>query len=173
MSDTEIEALAEVRSAFIEKVGLIAQNEGLPRIAGRVFALLVFDGDVVSFGEIAEHLDVSRGSISSATRLLEDRGLIKRIGKPGQRQDFFRLADKPYENMLGHVAHNLDRAATEINDTLDQLPASHPDIRDRVRGYARFYEEMGRAVTRSIDNLGSGESSHVETRITDAPEGSG
>ncbi|EYD71407.1 GbsR/MarR family transcriptional regulator [Limimaricola hongkongensis] len=153
MTDTETDTLAQVRSEFIEKVGLIAQNEGLPRIAGRVFALLVFDGDVLSFGDITRHLEVSRGSISSATRLLEDRGLIKRLGKPGQRQDFFRLADNPYENMLGAVAGNLDRARAEIGETLALVPDTRPEIRRRVQDYARFYEEMGRAVRQSIENL--------------------
>ncbi|MGR3466120.1 GbsR/MarR family transcriptional regulator [Limimaricola sp.] len=153
MTETETETLAQVRSEFIEKVGLIAQNEGLPRIAGRVFALLVFDGEVLSFGDITRHLEVSRGSISSATRLLEDRGLIKRVGKPGQRQDFFRLADNPYENMLDAVASNLDRAGAEIGDTLAHVPDSRPEIRRRVQEYARFYEEMGRAVRQSIENL--------------------
>ncbi|WP_341214408.1 MarR family transcriptional regulator [uncultured Limimaricola sp.] len=157
-ADMTPEALDAIRSDFIEKVGLIAQTDGLPRIAGRVMALLIFDGDVVSFGDIADQLQVSRGSISSATRLLEDRGLIKRVGKPGQRQDFFRLADNPYENMLNAVAANLDRARAEIDETLVQLPESTPEIWDRVQAYAQFYEEMGQAVIRSIENLKSGRS---------------
>ncbi|GAD56326.1 GbsR/MarR family transcriptional regulator [Limimaricola cinnabarinus] len=153
MTDTTTGSLDEVRSDFIEKVGLIAQNEGLPRIAGRIFALLVFDGDVISFGEITETLQVSRGSVSSATRLLEDRGLIKRVGKPGQRQDFFRLADNPYQNMLGAVVTGLERARDEIGETLQRVPRDRPEIRQRVQNYARFYEEMGRAVSQSIENL--------------------
>ncbi|MCP1168534.1 GbsR/MarR family transcriptional regulator [Limimaricola litoreus] len=153
MTDTSPGGLDEVRSDFIEKVGLIAQNEGLPRIAGRIFALLLFDGEIVSFGEIAEGLQVSRGSVSSATRLLEDRGLVKRVGKPGQRQDFFRLADNPYRNMLENVVTGLDRARGEIGDTLRQLPQDRPEIRKRVQDYARFYEVMGRAISQSIENL--------------------
>lgn len=153
MTDTTTDSLDEVRSDFIEKVGLIAQNEGLPRIAGRIFALLVFDGEVVSFSEITETLQVSRGSVSSATRLLEDRGLIKRVGKPGQRQDFFRLADNPYQNMLGAVATGLERAKDEIGQTLQRVPEDRPEIRQRVQSYARFYDEMCRAVGQSIENL--------------------
>ncbi len=145
--------LDALRTDFIEKVGLIAQNEGLPRIAGRVFGLLVFDGDIVAFGDLAERLQVSRGSISSATRTLEDRGLIKRVGKPGQRQDFFRLAENPYENMLNTVAAGLDRARCEIADTLEQIPGDETGIRDRIGSYARLYDAMSAAVTRSVKDL--------------------
>ncbi|WP_162620535.1 GbsR/MarR family transcriptional regulator [Limimaricola cinnabarinus] len=153
MKETSPGGLDEVRSDFIEKIGLIAQNDGLPRIAGRIFALLLFDGEIVSFGEIAERLQVSRGSVSSATRLLEDRGLLKRVGKPGQRQDFFRLADNPYRNMLDNIVTGLDRARDEIGDTLQQLPQDCPEIRRRVQDYARFYEVMGRAIDQSIKTL--------------------
>ena len=62
----------QVRSDFIEKVGVIVQSEGFPRIAGRVLATLVYDGERVSFGALADRLEVSRGSISSSVRLLEE-----------------------------------------------------------------------------------------------------
>ncbi|MDG1076042.1 MAG: ArsR family transcriptional regulator, partial [Planktotalea sp.] len=65
-----------VRTDFIEKTGLITQAEGLPRIAGRVFGLLIYDGDVVSFGDLATKLQVSRASISTSIRILEERGLV-------------------------------------------------------------------------------------------------
>ena len=59
-----------VRSDFIEKTGLTAQADGLPRIAGRVFGMLIYDGDVVSFGDLATKLQVSRASISTSIRIL-------------------------------------------------------------------------------------------------------
>ena len=31
--------IAAIREEFIEKIGVIVQNEGLPRIAGRVLAM--------------------------------------------------------------------------------------------------------------------------------------
>ncbi len=45
-----------IREDFIEKTGLITQAEGLPRIAGRVFGMLIFDGELVSFGDLATRL---------------------------------------------------------------------------------------------------------------------
>jgi hypothetical protein len=36
---------------------------------------------------------------------------------------------------------------------LQRVPRDRPEIRQRVQNYARFYEEMGRAVSQSIENL--------------------
>jgi DNA-binding transcriptional regulator GbsR (MarR family) len=63
---SEDPSIDAIRSEFIEKTGLISQAEGLPRIAGRVFGLLIFDGDMVSFGDLATRLQVSRASISTS-----------------------------------------------------------------------------------------------------------
>jgi DNA-binding transcriptional regulator GbsR (MarR family) len=68
---------------FIERVGLIAQVDGLPRIAGRIMGLLVIYGGPFSFAEIAKRLQVSRGSISTNRRLLENLGVIERVARPG------------------------------------------------------------------------------------------
>jgi len=68
----------KTRLEFIELVGRIVQAEGLPRNAGRLLGLLIFDGGQISFGDLAEILQISRGSVSSSSRMLEEFGLIRR-----------------------------------------------------------------------------------------------
>ena len=72
-----------VSENFIERMGMIAQADGLPRIAGRIMGLIILEGGPYSFGELAKRLSVSRGSISTNTRLLENMGVIERTAKPG------------------------------------------------------------------------------------------
>ncbi len=136
------EPINSIRAEFIEKIGLIAQAEGMPRIAGRVFGLLVFDGQAISFADLAATLQVSRGSISSSVRLLEERGLIKRTAKPGERQDYFQLADNPYATMIDRVTRSLSRAKGEISATIAKLPTTSTDVCDRLCAYADFYGTM-------------------------------
>lgn len=141
-----------VRSRFIEKIGLITQAEGLPRIAGRVFGLLVFDGDAVSFADLATRLDVSRGSISSSIRLLEERGLVKRVAKPGDRQDYFQLAPNPFASMLERVRMRTKAAHDEINQTIEELPEGTAAI-ERLREYAAFYVATDAAIGAAIADI--------------------
>lgn len=141
-----------VRSDFIEKSGLISQAEGLPRIAGRVFGLLIFDGEAVSFGDLATRLQVSRASISSSIRLLEERGLIKRMTKPGERQDFFQLAPNPYATMLEGIQKRTRSTRDDIADTIASLP-SDADAVGRLGEYADFYASLDSAIAVALEQL--------------------
>ncbi len=143
-----------VRTDFIEKTGLITQAEGLPRIAGRVFGLLIYDGDVVSFGDLATKLQVSRASISTSIRILEERGLVKRVTKPGERQDFFRLAANPYGTMLKGIQKRNSSIQDDIAQTIQSLPADANAI-GRLTAYADFYASLDAAVAVALRKLNS------------------
>ncbi|MBM1691177.1 GbsR/MarR family transcriptional regulator [Sulfitobacter geojensis] len=130
------------RANFIEKIGVITQSEGLPRIAGRVLAMLLYDGEKVSFGQLADALQVSRGSISSGVRMLESQQLIKRVAKAGDRQDYFLIVDNAFANMVEASAMRARRAASDIEESLEDIPASETGPRLRVASYAAFYRAM-------------------------------
>ena len=77
---------------FVEDVGIVFEQTGLPRMAGRIFGwLMICDPPHQSPGELAEVLIASKGSISSMTRLLIQIGLLERFSMPGIRHDYFRL----------------------------------------------------------------------------------
>lgn len=143
-----------VRSDFVEKIGLIAQGEGVPRIAGRLFGLLVFDGNALSFSELATMLQVSRASISSSVRLLEDRELIKRVARPGDRQDYFQLADNPYAGLLELTRTRATRARHDIEMSLAELaPDDSNDTRARIAAYANFYRSIEDGLSEALLTL--------------------
>ena len=144
---TQADEIAQIRAEFIEKIGMIAQNEGLPRIAGRVLATLVYDGERASFGALAERLEVSRGSISSSVRLLEDRQIIKRVAKPGDRQDYFELAEDAFVTLIETSALRARRAYKDIAGTLAKLPLSESGPHGRLKDYADFYDVIDAALT--------------------------
>lgn len=145
-------ASTEIRAEFIEKTGLISQAEGLPRIAGRVLGLLIYDGDAVSFGDLATNLQVSRASISTSIRLLEERGLVKRLTKSGDRQDFFQLAPDPYGAMLKVVQKRNRSAQADIAETINSLPVDAGAL-ERLRDYANFYASVDAAITVALSEV--------------------
>ena len=143
----------EVRSDFIEKMGLVAQGEGLPRGAGRVFALLVFDGEAIAFGDLADALQISRASVSTAVRLLEERGLVKRMARPGDRQDYFQVAPNAFATMLGSTGARIRNAQAEIDATIAALPDADEGPRARLAEYSRFYGAIGDGLRVAMDRL--------------------
>ena len=148
-NDPSIDA---IRSDFIEKTGLISQSEGLPRIAGRIFGMLIFDGQAVAFADLATKLEVSRASVSSSIRLLEERGLIKRMTKSGDRQDYFRLATDPYATMLQGLQKRTQATRDEIAETIQSLPANS-EAADRLNEYAKFHESKSAAIIVALETI--------------------
>lgn len=144
--------LDSVRTDFIEKIGLMTQAEGLPRIAGRIFGMLIYDGDVVSFGDLATKLQVSRASISSSVRILEERGLVKRVAKPGERQDFFQLAPNPYATLLERIRKRNQSFQEEIAETIHRLPAGAGAL-GRLQAHADFYASLDSAIAVALSEL--------------------
>jgi DNA-binding transcriptional regulator GbsR (MarR family) len=145
-------ALDATRSDFIEQTGLISQAEGLPRIAGRVFGMLIFDGEAVSFTDLATRLQVSRASISTSIRLLEERGLVRRLTRPGDRQDYFELSPNPYATMLEGIRRRTRATRDQIGTTIATLPPK-ADAVGRLRAYGDFYAALDSAVAVALDSL--------------------
>lgn len=136
--------LSELCQQFVESIGLVAQGEGLQRIAGRLFGLMVFEKGPFSFSELAELLQVSRGSISSSAKTLQSLGIIERVGKPGDRQDYFQLAENPYAMLLEGSARRAASAKKTIEKTTKQVPAKSKEVKKRLKDYAAFYGAIER-----------------------------
>ncbi len=125
--------------AFIEAIGLSAQADGLPRIAGRMWGFFIIYGGPVSFADLAEQLQVSRGSISTNARILRDLGFIERVTRPGDRQDYYRLADDPYDRLLGGYVERMRKTVAKVEQAQRELPDDWQDAHRRLAEMYRFY----------------------------------
>jgi DNA-binding transcriptional regulator GbsR (MarR family) len=86
---------------FVEEVGVVFEQTGLPRMAGRIFGwLLISEPPYQSSAELAEVLMASKGSISTNTRLLMQLGLLERFIRPGERHDYFRLGEDALQRII-------------------------------------------------------------------------
>jgi DNA-binding transcriptional regulator GbsR (MarR family) len=95
--------LSDGEKNFIEDVGLVFEQTGLPRMAGRMFGwLLISDPPYQSPSELAEVLMASKGSISTTVRLLTQIGLIERYIIPGERHDHFQLGEDSLNKAIKH-----------------------------------------------------------------------
>jgi DNA-binding transcriptional regulator GbsR (MarR family) len=80
------------KKAFIEEMGIIYEQMGMYRMAGRIIGwLLICDPPHQSAKELATVLEASKGSISTIIRWLDDSGLVERLGIPGHRSTYYRI----------------------------------------------------------------------------------
>jgi DNA-binding transcriptional ArsR family regulator len=87
---------------FVEELGILLELEaGTPRMVGRALGwLLVCDPPEQSAAELAEMLQASKGSISTATRVLLRMGLVERVRFRGERFDRFRVQPEAWDEFF-------------------------------------------------------------------------
>jgi len=86
---------------FVEEVGIVLEQTGLPRMAGRILGrLLISDPPHQSMKQLVTDLMASKGSVSTMTRLLIQIGLVERLSLPGVRGDYFRLRPDAWQHMI-------------------------------------------------------------------------
>jgi DNA-binding transcriptional regulator GbsR (MarR family) len=146
---TMTEKEEQVINEFIEKMGLVFQTDGLPRIAGRILAALTIYDEPFSFSQLSERLAVSRASVSTNTRLLTHLGMIERSSKRGERQDYFQLKENPYTSFMQGIETRVAHAAGVIEQTQDQLAQtseSSAGAQQRLGKMHTFYSSFLNAI---------------------------
>lgn len=147
------EEASEGVEQFIERMGLNAQSDGMPRIAGRLFGYFIIHGGPVSFAQLAEELKVSRGSVSTNARMLESIGFIEKVTMPGDRQDYYQLSQSPYVRMIDGVLARMRRMQTIVDQADNSIPDSMQETKQRLREMKRFYREASASNEQLLNKL--------------------
>ncbi len=128
------------KQRYIEEVGLLLEQSGVPRMAGRVLgALLVAEPAEQSAETLADTLQASRGSISTATRYLIQLGLTERVTKPGERRDYFRCKPGAWLEMTRRGVEQLSLFRQLAERGLGLLETNDPKVRRGLEEMHAFY----------------------------------
>lgn len=128
--------------AFIEDLSLIAEADGIPRIAGRIVGLLLVLHEPLSFDDIVEQIHVSRASVSTNTRLLESRGAIRRVSRLGERRDFFEAGPDFLERLYERRIQR-ERAGRQIAaKARAALPAGYARTKESLKRMEELHSRM-------------------------------
>ena len=136
-------------SRFTDRVASLFEHDGLPPIAGRIFALLLLSEEARSLDQLSDELGVSKASASTNTRLLARFGLIEPVRRPGSRRDYYRTVDDLFERSM---AVRLDRWR-EFTDVIGEgrtLPLATPEVRERLERYEGALSYMADAIGRAM-----------------------
>ncbi|WP_010139125.1 GbsR/MarR family transcriptional regulator [Oceanicola sp. S124] len=126
---------------FIQTMGLMWSTEGGPRIAGQILGYLLIEGEPRTLAQMCEALQISKGSASTNARLLESKGVVRRVHPVGSRQDGFLAVPHPSHSLLKSVATRLRGQADEISVISARFPEEREDARERVGAFAEFYRQ--------------------------------
>ena len=130
---------------YVEEVALGFERQGLFRMAGRVIGwLLICDPPEQTFGEIAEVLQASKGSISTAMKFLIPAGLVERISRPGDRRDYYRCRPGAWTDLARDQSRLYGDVRKLAQRGLELLAVAPADRRERLQGMHDFYAWLER-----------------------------
>jgi DNA-binding transcriptional regulator GbsR (MarR family) len=124
---------------FVERMGVMLEADGVPRIAGRIFGFLLVHAGAYSLDELAEQLRVSKASVSTNARLLEQLGVVERTAAPGDRRDYYQMESDAWERMLRVAQRKWEGMRRVLRDAEESLPAEMGVGRSRLRKAERFH----------------------------------
>lgn len=141
------------REQFIEKMGLMFEADGGPRIAGRMLGLLLLTPGDCSLDNIAERLQVSKASISTNARLLESFGMAERTSHPGDRRDYYRIA----EDLQGRMMERKLERMRQIRDLIDEGQSTvvfrDEQVRARFAALHHLHDHIVQSIEEGLEQL--------------------
>lgn len=144
---------------FVERMGVTMEADGLPRIAGRIFAFVLLHAGAFTLDELAERLQVSKASVSTNARLLERLGMLERIAAPGDRRDYYQLGGDAWERMLRVAQRKWDGMRRMLEEAESSLPPEMEVGRGRLREAERFHRLLVEESERVLASWRSGDRS--------------
>jgi DNA-binding MarR family transcriptional regulator len=130
---------------YVEEVALGFERQGLFRMAGRVLGwLLICDPPEQTFGQLAEVLQASKGSISAAMKFLVPAGLVERVSRPGERRDYYRCRPGAWADLARDQSRLYDEFRKLAQRGLELLADAPVSRRERLQGMHDLYAWLER-----------------------------
>lgn len=117
---------------FVEEMGRAVGQDGLTRIAGRIFAFLLFSESPASLDVLAEELGVSKASVSTEARRMEARGVLVRSRRPHDRRDYYTVAEDFHARRLEQTIVRWHRMKEVLEQTARRARNLSPKVRARL-----------------------------------------
>ena len=138
---------------FIEKMGLFFEADGAPRISGRILGLLLLTPGDCSLDDLAEELQVSKASVSTNARLLESWGAVERTSRPGDRRDYYRIADDVEARMLERRLERMRAVRDLIEEGHRTVAIKDAEVHARMQRLTEFHTNCIAGVEKGLDQL--------------------
>ena len=109
---------------FIETMGLALESDGLPRIAGRIFGLLLVSEDPRSLDDLAAELKVSKAD----------------------RRDYYQVPRDLFSHTMAQRLARWQRFHEAVTSARTNLPIQSPEVLKRLEEYGEAYAHMSRII---------------------------
>ncbi len=139
----EMFPLTKTQREFIDELAVLLVPWGMPITAARLYGYLQLKEEPVSLDQIVTDLEVSKSHISTAARMLETHGNVRRLGERGSKRVFYVAGAHPGTPLAKQIGllNQMSRLIARRKDSV----ASGTAI-DRLTRLGEFHGDLSRAM---------------------------
>ena len=123
---------------FVRAASLI----GLPRSIGEIYGLLFCTPKALSFDELVERLQISKGSVSQGLKVLRQLGAVKLHYVPGSRRDHYQPELSMKRLVRGFIKDQFEPHLLSGSQRLDNIEALIQEAGDEA-SHAHALSRLG------------------------------
>ena len=93
---------------------------------------------------------MSKGSVSTNARLLEQRGVLERNSRPSDRRDYYRVPPDLFSQTMAQRLARWQRLHEAIGEARTSLPIRSRKVLDRLEEYEAAYAFMSEVIQEGL-----------------------
>ena len=139
------QTLVAVNESTVSGLARLARFFGFGEIMGRLYGVLLLNPGPLSLDELADTLEISKGSVSMNMRALERWGMAKEHWVRGERKKYYK-AEADFSQVIVNVLQGRERrevqlALTVLGENIQKLQSAESTLSLTEQQLAAFYLE--------------------------------
>jgi HTH-type transcriptional regulator, glycine betaine synthesis regulator len=138
-------SLLAVNESTVAGLGRLAHFFGFSDVMGRLYGTLLLHPEPLSLDDLADGLEISKGSVSMNMRALERWGMANEVWVRGERKKYY-VAESDFWKVIrsvlsGREMREVQVALQVLGNSVQKLQAAQGDLTAEERELAEFYLE--------------------------------
>lgn len=139
------ENLAAVNDSTVAGLGRLARFFGFNEVMGRLYGTLLMSPEALSLDDLADKLQISKGSVSMNMRALERWGMAKEVWMRGDRKKYYK-AESDLWQVIRNVLSSRERREVQLalevlSESVGKLQSAQDDLSPEEQELAKYYLE--------------------------------
>ncbi len=175
------ENIEAVQESTVAGLGRLAGFFGFSEVMGRLYGTLLLNPEALSLDDLAEVLQISKGSVSMNMRSLERWGMAKEVWMRGERKKYYK-AESDLWTVIRNVFSGrelrevqlalavLEESVNKLRSVEDKLPDDESDLAaftlERIADLTSFFQLAQMALETFVDSSDEVDEDEINRLLT-------
>ncbi|MFA9455974.1 GbsR/MarR family transcriptional regulator [Halalkalibacter sp. AB-rgal2] len=143
----DVEKLEKARSRCIDSLAQNLHLYGVNQSVGRLYGLLYFNEEPMTLDTMKDELGMSKTSMSTSVRQLQELKMVEKVWKKGTRKDLYESTDDWYQTFADlfsvkwrkGIQSNIDHISKSLGELIELI--DHSDTSEEIKKAATTDKE--------------------------------